>query len=70
MKNHDLIVAGAGSAMNIVEAMVRRIFEQEQIARTAELGLGVASAEAIDLVETDEESIACRDRVAATLLEG
>jgi uncharacterized protein (DUF362 family) len=33
-----------------------RIFEQEQIARAAELGLGAASAEAIEIITPDEQS--------------
>jgi uncharacterized protein (DUF362 family) len=36
--------------------MGRRIFEQEQIARAVQLGLGIASADAIDLVTGDAES--------------
>ena len=43
--------------------MGRKIFEQEQIARAVELKLGVASADAIDLVTGDAESKA----FAATL---
>ncbi len=50
--------------------MAKKIFEQDQIARAAELGLGVASADEIDLFPTDPESGAYCDRINETLAEG
>jgi len=44
------------------------IFEQEQIARAAELGLGVASARQIQIVTGDAESEAFAERVRDILL--
>ncbi len=49
--------------------MGSRVFEQRQIARAAELGLGAASPAAVDLEPDGEASRACRDRVHAALLE-
>jgi uncharacterized protein (DUF362 family) len=46
------------------------IFEQEQIARAAELNLGVSSASQIDLVSMEGESREMRDRIAAILAVG
>lgn len=50
--------------------MSRGIFEQEQIARAVELGLGAASAAAIDLVTGDDESRALADQLRAILALG
>lgn len=50
--------------------MRRRIFQQEQIARAAELGLGVRSADAIDIVTGDAESRAYADRLRRVLALG
>ena len=47
-----------------------RIFQQEQIARAAELGLGVPSADEIELVPADDKSISLRDRIAEILRKG
>jgi uncharacterized protein (DUF362 family) len=47
--------------------MNTRIFDQEQIARAAELNLGVSSAAQIDLVSMDDGSREMRDRIAALL---
>lgn len=53
------------------EAIMRpRIFEQEQIARAVELGLGAASAAAIELVAPDDTSKGLRDRIAEMLKRG
>ena len=49
--------------------MGRPIFEQEQIARAVELGLGAASPAAIDLV-AETESAALRHQVADVLKKG
>jgi uncharacterized protein (DUF362 family) len=52
------------------EAIMRpRIFEQEQISRAVELGLGAASPTSIELV-ADTESVALRDQVADMLKKG
>ena len=45
-----------------------RVFEQDQIARAAELGLGVKSPQEIELVTDDAESKALADRVRDILL--
>ena len=50
--------------------MKPRIFEQEQIARAAELGLGASSPTEIDLKAADVESRPLRDRIAAILAKG
>ncbi len=50
--------------------MSRRIFEQEQIARAVDLQLGVASADAIDLVTADAESKAVADSLKLILAQG
>jgi uncharacterized protein (DUF362 family) len=50
--------------------MDRRIFEQEQIARAVDLGLGVSSASKIDVVAADPESRAFRDQVVEMLMNG
>jgi uncharacterized protein (DUF362 family) len=50
--------------------MGRRIFEQEQIARAVELGLGVRSPGEIELVTADLESRAYAGRVERILAEG
>jgi uncharacterized protein (DUF362 family) len=50
--------------------MGRRIFEQEQIARAAELGLGVSGPGEIELVTADAESRAYAGRVERILAQG
>ena len=50
--------------------MNTKIFEQEQIARAADLGLGASSPADIDLVPADDSSREYRDRIAAILNEG
>jgi uncharacterized protein (DUF362 family) len=50
--------------------MKPKIFEQRQLARAAALGLGAASASAVDLVPVDEESRPYADRVASLLRQG
>jgi uncharacterized protein (DUF362 family) len=47
-----------------------RIFAQEQIARAAELGIGVSSASEIELIPADEKSKSYRDQVAEILKKG
>ncbi|MEE8413003.1 MAG: DUF362 domain-containing protein, partial [Dehalococcoidales bacterium] len=46
------------------------IFEQDQIARAAELGLGVNSPDQIQLVTDDGESEAYADKIREVLLQG
>jgi uncharacterized protein (DUF362 family) len=48
----------------------RRIFEQEQIARAVQLGLGAASPDAIDIVTADADSRACADALRGILSQG
>jgi uncharacterized protein (DUF362 family) len=50
--------------------MGRKIFEQEQIARAVDLKLGVASADAIDIVTGDDESKAVADALKLILAQG
>jgi uncharacterized protein (DUF362 family) len=47
-----------------------KIFEQEQIARAVELGLGAPSPSEIEVIPVDEESQDYRDRVVGILREG
>ena len=44
-----------------------RIFEQEQIARAVELGIGVSSASEIEMIPADEKSKVFRDQVVEIL---
>ena len=50
--------------------MKPKVFEQEQIARAAELGLGATSPSEIELVSADDPSDDIRDRVARILADG
>jgi uncharacterized protein (DUF362 family) len=52
------------------DIMKRRIFEQEQIARAVELGLGVSSPSEIDVVSVDPESQEYCDPVVEMLNKG
>jgi uncharacterized protein (DUF362 family) len=52
------------------QIMKRKIFEQEQIARAAQIGLGASSPAEIDLFPADEQSREFRDLIAATLSQG
>jgi len=56
-----------GSNDNI---MKRKIFDQEQIARAVELGLGASSPSEIELVAADEGSQTYKDRIAEVLSRG
>ena len=47
-----------------------KIFEQEQIARAVELGLGASSPSEIDLIAADKKSQAYREQVLETLKKG
>jgi uncharacterized protein (DUF362 family) len=50
--------------------MKRKIFEQEQIARAAELGLGAASPSEIEVIPADKNSQEYRDRIVEILKRG
>jgi uncharacterized protein (DUF362 family) len=50
--------------------MGKKIFEQEQIARAVELGLGASSPGEIDVISADERSQSYRDRVVEILQKG
>jgi len=52
------------------QIMKTRIFQQEQISRAVDIGIGAASPTDIELVAADEASRAYRDRVAAILNAG
>jgi len=53
------------------EAIMRKkIFEQEQIARAAELGLGASSPAAIEIIPADAQSQSYRDQVIKILEQG
>ena len=60
-----LKVLGSNNAI-----MERKIFQQRQIARAVELGLGVTSASEIELVPADAGSEEYGEQVAAVLYEG
>jgi len=48
----------------------KRIFEQDQIARAAELGLGAADASRIEIVPADDRSKEVADRIIEVLSKG
>ncbi|MDH5769031.1 MAG: DUF362 domain-containing protein [Nitrospirota bacterium] len=50
--------------------MEKKIFEQEQIARAVELGLGVKNPEEIEIVTDDEDSKRYGERVVKVLMKG
>ena len=50
--------------------MNRKIFEQEQIARAVELGLGVSAPSEIEMAARDETSRQYGDRIMEILREG
>ena len=52
------------------QIMNSKIFEQEQIARAAEIGLGASSPSKIDLIVADNESQEYRDRIKNILDKG
>ena len=52
------------------QIMNTRIFEQEQIARAAEIGLGAASPAEIDLIAADDQSREYCDRISTILNKG
>jgi uncharacterized protein (DUF362 family) len=48
--------------------MKRKIFDQRQIARASDLGIGVSSASEIDIIPADQESMEFSAEVAQILL--
>jgi hypothetical protein len=50
--------------------MEKKIFEQEQVARAVELGIGIKSPEQIEIVTEDAESKKYADRFTEILLNG
>ncbi len=52
------------------QIMKPKIFEQEQIARAVELGLGASSVSEIELIPADAQSREYRDRVVEVLEKG
>jgi len=52
------------------QIMKPKIFEQEQIARAAQIGLGASSPAEIDLFPADDQSREFRDRIADVLNQG
>jgi uncharacterized protein (DUF362 family) len=52
------------------QIMKSKIFEQEQIARAAELGLGASSFSDIEVIPADDQSREYSDRVTAILNQG
>jgi uncharacterized protein (DUF362 family) len=52
------------------QIMKPKIYEQDQIARAAQIGLGALSPAEIDLFAADEQSREVRDRIAAVLNQG
>jgi uncharacterized protein (DUF362 family) len=61
------ILKELGSNKDIME---RKIFEQEQIARAVELGLGITSPDEIEIITDDTESKKYAKRVNEILLKG
>lgn len=52
------------------QIMKPKIFEQEQIARAVELGLGASSPSEIEVIPADEQSREYRERVVEILIKG
>ena len=52
------------------QIMGRGIFQQEQIARAVELGLGASGPDAIEIVTGDADSRSCADALRAILAQG
>ena len=63
-------VAGLQSLGSNNDIMDTKIFDQEQISRAADLGLGASCPSDIDLISADDASREYRDRVMAILNEG
>jgi len=82
-KRADVIIAGtdrvAADAVGLAvlkeigsnkAIMGKKIFEQEQIARAVEIGLGATGPERIEIVTGDQESKGYADKLRAILLRG
>ncbi len=52
------------------DIMKRKIFQQEQIARAVELGLGISGPEGIEIITDDEDSRRYAGRLTEILMEG
>ena len=52
------------------QIMTPKIFEQEQIARAVEIGLGASSPSEIEVIPVDDQSREYRDRVVEVLNRG
>jgi uncharacterized protein (DUF362 family) len=52
------------------QIMTPKIFEQEQIARAVEIGLGASSASEIEVIPVDDQSHEYRDRIVELLNKG
>jgi uncharacterized protein (DUF362 family) len=52
------------------QIMTPKIFEQEQIARAVEIGLGASSPSEIDVLPADDQSREYRNRVVEILNKG
>jgi uncharacterized protein (DUF362 family) len=64
----DAVVVAMLKSLGANDAIMSRgVFQQEQIARVAELGLGVRDADSIDIVTADWESRACADELRTIL---
>jgi hypothetical protein len=50
--------------------MKSKIFEQEQVARAVDIGLGASSPSEIDVIPADDQSREYRDRVVEILNKG
>jgi uncharacterized protein (DUF362 family) len=61
------VLKSLGSNESIMEP---KVFQQEQIARAVDLGLGASSPSEIELIPVDEKSQAYRDRVVGILRQG
>jgi uncharacterized protein (DUF362 family) len=61
------VLKSLGSNADIMD---RGIFEQRQIKRAAELGIGVASAADIELIAADDASADYRNRISEILMQG
>jgi uncharacterized protein (DUF362 family) len=67
----DAVALGVLKVLGSNEAIMgRKIFEQEQISRAVQLGLGASSPSEIDLVPGDEKSEAYCARVVEVLAQG
>jgi uncharacterized protein (DUF362 family) len=67
----DAVGLAALKAAGANDAIMRRgIFEQEQIARAVELGLGARAPGEIELIAGDDASRALADRLRAILARG